>query len=331
MQEQISDNIVRKIQLLLALAERTKGNEVEAAAAMSRAQELLAKYNLDLSTVQDTAVAGGTNTPEDALAKRDYAKGSRSALYQWQRNLVRAIAEANYCRYWHVKELCGKPERLRNRHKVLGRTANTTVVLVMVDYLFDTIERLLPAEYAELGRRSQEASLWREGCAARLIERIEEKAEAMQKADYAAQGEAAYSSAIAIRTMSDGEAAANYDHINGKGAWAQKLAYDAGREERMAGWAKEREAREAKELAELEAKLLSETPEEKAKREKREAKEQERQDRANERYWNAAWNRSSKESSRRSSSAFAAGSRAGEKIGLDAQLKARRKADELNG
>lgn len=61
---QISDNTVRKIQLLLKLAERTEGNETEAAAAMGKAQELLAQYNLDLATVQDKIVEGGTNNTQ---------------------------------------------------------------------------------------------------------------------------------------------------------------------------------------------------------------------------------------------------------------------------
>lgn len=332
----ISDNVVRKIQLLLQLAERTEGNEVEAAAAMAKAQDLLAQYNLDLATVQEKAVAGGTNTPEDAMAKRDYAKGSRSALYRWQRELVKTLAEANYCHYWHVKEMCGTPLRLRNRHKVLGRVANTTTVLIMVDYLFSTIERLLPEEYAALGRRSTEASLWREGCAERLGERIREKAEAMRKADYATQGEAGYSNAIAIRNMAAAEEAGNYDVLYGKGAWARKLKseadWEAGREAREARWeleATQRQEREAKELAELEAKLALETPDQKARRLRKEAQADARHARANNRYWDAQDRKDDRERERRSSGAFHAGRRTAEKVGLDSQVGAGSKRKEI--
>ena len=105
---EISDSIVRKIQLLLNLAARTQGNEAEAAAAMAKAQDLLAQYTLDLATAQDRAVAGGTAAREQE-AKRDYASaGNRSAMYRWQRDLVKAIAEANYCRYW-VTEVTDYP------------------------------------------------------------------------------------------------------------------------------------------------------------------------------------------------------------------------------
>jgi hypothetical protein len=341
--EVISDNVVRKIQLLLQLAERAHGNEVEAAAAMAKAQELLARYNLDLTTVQDKVVAGGTNTPDDAMAKRDYAVTKRSAMYQWQRNLVRAIAEANYCKYWtaEVTEKAYIPPSKRKygtedeshqdihvkRHKVLGRTANTMSVMLMVDYLLDTIERLLP--YPQKERLSRSANSWREGCADRLIERVRDKAESMRKADYATQGEAAYSTAIAVRNMATAEEIGNYDHINGTGAWARKLERDAKWAEESKQWAAAREEREKRELAELEAKLALETPEQKARREKKEAKQREADARYASRYWERQDRKAEREAQRRDHAAYSSGSRTAEKIGLDAQLKPGKEAQKL--
>jgi hypothetical protein len=321
-----SESIVRKIQLLLNLGSRSEGNEAEAAAAMAKAQDLLAQYNLDLSTVQDTLVTGGTAARE-AEAKRDYAKGSRSALYQWQRNLVRAIAEANYCVYWHVKEYCGKPVRLRNRHKVLGRVANTTAVLIMVDYLFDTIERRLPEEYAVAGRRSEAASLWREGCADRLVERITAKAEAMRTADYATQGEAAYCTAIQVADLAKKEEAGNYDAIHRAGAWARRLALRA---ELDAYWsAATVAAREAEAQERLAAKLLAESPADRARREREEAKEAARSARYSERYWARADRQAERAEAKRDSAAYREGRRKGDAIGLDSQVGAGRPAPSL--
>jgi hypothetical protein len=343
MPEVISENIVRKIQLLLQLAERAAGNEVEAAAAMAKAQELLAQYNLDLATVQDKVVKGGTNTPDDAMAKRDYAVTKRSAMYQWQRNLVRALAEANYCIYWtaEVQEELYIPKSKRKydddeamqkrwvkRHKVLGRTANTMSVLMMVDYLMDTIERLLPYEQKE--RLSRSASSWREGCSDRLIQRIQAKAEAMKKADYATQGEAAYTTAIALRNVATAEEIGNYDFQNGAGAWAARAARMKANEERWAAQDKLNAEREAKELAELEAKLALETPAQKAKRLKAEAREAERRAKYSERYWEAQDRKAYREASRRDHGAYRAGSATAEKIGLDDQLKSGKTAGNLS-
>ena len=47
---------------------------------MEKAQELLAKYNLDLAIVEDSPVAGGTVTIKE---KRERTKLDRTALYQW--------------------------------------------------------------------------------------------------------------------------------------------------------------------------------------------------------------------------------------------------------
>lgn len=96
---QPTDSLVRKIQLLLNLASRPEGNEAEAAAATTMAQDLLARYNLDLATVQGAVVAGGTAARE-VETRRDYAKSQRNATYEWTRRLCRALAEANYCAYW---------------------------------------------------------------------------------------------------------------------------------------------------------------------------------------------------------------------------------------
>ena len=74
-----NEAIIRKIQLLLNLGKRG-GTEAEATLAMEKAQELLAKYNLDLAIVEDSPVAGGTVTIKE---KRERTKLDRTALYQW--------------------------------------------------------------------------------------------------------------------------------------------------------------------------------------------------------------------------------------------------------
>lgn len=331
---EISDNLVRKIQLLLNLAARSEGNEAEAAAAMSKAQELLAAYNLDLSTVQDKVVAGGT-AQREADSKRDYARANRSAMYKWQRSLVQTIAEANYCRYWveEARQLIYVPPSKRTlgqqyeaeenggkcflnvkRHKVLGRVANTTVMLIMVDYLMDTIERLLP--YPQQERLSREANLWREGCADRLSERITAKAEVMRTPDYAKQGEAVYCTAIAVRDMAKAEEAGNYDAMYGQGAWARKLASQAKWDVEWEAGRAEREARRRLEAEREAQKLLAETPAQKAARQRREAAEARRSNT----YWNREYAKQDKRDARKDTEAYRRGHAKANDIGLDSQL-----------
>jgi hypothetical protein len=320
-QVKIDDSVVRKIQLLLNMAARAEGNEAEAAAAMAKAQDMLAKYNLDMATVQDAVVAGGTNASATDV-KREKVEGKRNATYMWTQRLVRAIAEANYCVYWaaDVRVVNEKSGRVRwiKRHRVLGRIDNTTVVLMMTDYLYGTIMRLLP--YDKSTWLSSEALMWCDGCVDRLIERINAKAQEMRTPDYATQGEQGYCTALAISTMAEKERIANYDAVNGEGAWAKKLArdaaYEAGRAERVARWAleaKESEAREA-------ARLLAETPVDRARRERLEAAAQKKSDKWSARYWARQEKAAQREAAKLSSAAYRSGRAKGGAIGLDTQL-----------
>jgi len=90
----MADNqIAEKIKKLLNLA--NSPCEAEATLAMARAQELLAKYNLDYAQVKDTELSGGQ--PGE---KREKTQVNRSAKYQWQVDLWATIAEANFCWHW---------------------------------------------------------------------------------------------------------------------------------------------------------------------------------------------------------------------------------------
>jgi hypothetical protein len=234
------------------------------------------------------------------------------------------VAEANYCKYWtaEVRLESEKTGRVRyvRRHKVLGRVENTTVVLMMGDYLYATVMRLLP--YDKSTWLSADALAWCDGCVERLAERIAAKAEAQRTPDYATQGEAGYSTALAMRSMAEAEAAGNYDAEHGAGAWAKKLARDAKYAEDCKIWEAEREERRKLE-AELAAKrLAAETPEERAKREKAEARQAAKDAEWARKYWEREDKKADRDAARRSSGAFRAGRSAGGSIGIDPQVGA---------
>jgi Protein of unknown function (DUF2786) len=189
--------IIEKIKKLFAMANSAKNhdgssNEAEASAAMAKAQELLAKYNLDLHTVQDAATAAGQIS---AVDKREEAKINRSAMYRWQQQFWKRIAEANYCFHWVSvvrEEYSGKDSwgervtknRKVKRHVILGGEANVAAVIAMGEYLTEVMERELPYTNAE--RLSNAAVSWREGMAERLAERIEAKMKSLKKNGFAA-------------------------------------------------------------------------------------------------------------------------------------------------
>lgn len=320
MEANANENIIRKIQKLFSLAQSP--NQAEAELAMARAQELLATHNLEAAMVMATNVAGGT--VEAAPEKREKVRINRSAQYNWQRELWKTIAEANFC--WHsvVEVFEGKrgtkktTSKVRvKRHLILGRESNVMAVRLMGEYLEDTMERILPFPNHE--RLSRAAISWKAGCAERLGERIQEQADARKSESDAARPEGD-STALVLRDVYQSEFAANYDVRYGEGAHARKLITDAKWEaERPERERKAREEREQKEREWLEY-LQTESPADKKAREKEEAK----QARANEAYWarqDRKWDTERRNDYLKTDhEAKRAGAKAANGIGLSAQV-----------
>ena len=232
--------IILKVEKLLALANRKKGNEAEAAAAAAKAQEMLAAYNIDMAMVEQGS--GSSGKRED--------KKMKGGVYLYQRDLWRACAELNFCMYWtssrwesrevkrksswgegrYVEDVWG----LKYQHRVVGRMVNVKLTESTASYLEQTIERLVMdrLENQNNMRFSNWATSYRKGAATRIIEKIEDRrqeleeaeAERIRKAQHEAS-RAGTSSATAL-TLGDvrkSEREANNDFLYGEG-WSAKMA-----------------------------------------------------------------------------------------------------------
>lgn len=258
MSEELSpeiQDVMRKVQKLLNLAAKA-GTEAEAAAASSKANELLTKYNLDAATVEKEGGKDG---------KREEMKVD-GGFYAFQRELWQSVAQLNFCLYWtqmyratatrYVDKYTGaksmkrtdnnerrKVDVLKYRHALVGRIVNTRTTVVMTQYLQQAIERVLEDrihgnnEQAQIDKQSNWAHSFRRGVAASVIERVEdrrrqrineERAEA-RKAAKAMEGQGSTSTALTLSTYIDAETDANNDFIHGEG-WSAEQA----REEREA-------------------------------------------------------------------------------------------------
>lgn len=124
-------DIIPKIEKLLNLAAKA-GTPEEAASATAKAQELLAKYNLDSAVLE-------TNSGDKGKREQSKVDGG---TYSYQRGLWRAVAALNFCFYWSQKyrtpdkvrqnvyvhgKYAGKKyvQVMRRRHAIVGRTVNT--------------------------------------------------------------------------------------------------------------------------------------------------------------------------------------------------------------
>jgi hypothetical protein len=168
---QIPNNLIARIQKLIALADAAAGNEIEAAAASAKVQSLLAQYNLEMSQVIADDETAEVNV--DAARERDIL--DLTGLSDWQRKLLFSIADNNFC-------LCYADWDKEGSYNLIGRSVNVATVRHLYDYLSSTITRLNPFT----DRRTRAHNSWKDGCSDRLIDRLtiqRREAEAASRAE----------------------------------------------------------------------------------------------------------------------------------------------------
>ena len=121
----VPENIVDLIKKCLALSESP--NEFEAELAMSKAQELLLKYNLSMSQIKDVPT-DDADLAELIDCRLDIESGS------WLRILYSRISALNYCKVVGLSS--------EKKISVLGRHVNVLATIEMAQWLQSQIERL---------------------------------------------------------------------------------------------------------------------------------------------------------------------------------------------
>lgn len=301
MSETITKAERERLGKLLHLA-KNAGTEGEAAAAMNRAQSILTKYNLQMAEVEAEGgqAEGGARKQERAIGK---------ALYEYQRQLMRCIADNNFCLCFLNFRTKGR-SRYGSGYTLVGREANIVSTQIMFDYLNETLERLVPIT-SNAQRLSKSSISWKEGAASRIRERIDERAreikaererevsERQAAARHPSAAPIPPGSLVLVQEMSVNEQELNRDLFYGLEpgtSTARRLASEARWRERVA----------------LPVEIVDaapETPEDLEKRRARERKWQERYERERRRYWE-----------KRDINSYYAGRAAGDTISLDQQV-----------
>lgn len=324
-------SIIFRIQKLLALANDGGATEAEASLAMEKAQAIMAEHNLTMATIAATGEKGQENRTKEGL--------DGQAMYDYQRDLMAAIADTNYC-YVNVIYRGSRRGVRGVGYQIIGTESNVATAKIMFEYLMQTINRLVMIEIGNdyRQRMSRYAMSWCAGCSSRLIDRIRERhsnylAEQKKKAEQEkkqAQHPASASHGALVVVMEDyqqKERDLNNDFRNGwePGTTAKK------RDERDARLKKAHDDKYAKAIAAGYDKEVAEayaeyyfdsleaahewvhpkpmTEEEKAKQEREWEREGRKERKRQEREFN-----------KRNWSAYHKGSEAGSSIGLDAQL-----------
>lgn len=254
------EKIADKVRKLLALAQGNS-NEAEATAAAQKAQDLLAAYNLDMSSV------GSSNAEESAREKNSLMGGTA----EWQRQLWAAVAKLNFCMYFYERKYGKKrengPVRLRWHHVVIGRKINVLATKLMCEYLEETIDRLTREEFHGRNLTSSPALAFREGIADRIRAKIHARRADMIKEE-AAKAAASTSTgntknALVLASYTQAEEDANRDLLYGEGYSARSRAKVA---EMERAWAAADEAEKAWRAANPEAAAKKDAEAEKDRR-----------------------------------------------------------------
>jgi hypothetical protein len=296
-QTAVPESVIARVRKLLALA-GNNSNENEANAAALKAQAILAEYNLEMSSIDDSE-------PASVDATREKDEGSIAATSDWQVTLMKAVAEANFCAHWTVEVLARRTNgtgrlRMRRRHCLVGRSVNVLVVKEMYSYLMGTMERLCPYE----DKRDRSTKSWFNGCSDRLQSRLSDLRAKADAEARARRGDVPRGNGMDL-VLSDvylNEEDLNNDLRYGyaPGTTTRARAESAAR---AAQWRADYEARKAAEP------VKQETP---AERAKREAKDR--------RWYESYQRRQAKEAARVDWNAYNSGSQSGRDIGLDRQV-----------
>lgn len=245
---------IEQAEKLFRLAGKNE-NEHEAAAATAKGMELLARFNLDMSILEQSSGA--------TAGKREDTK-FEGGLYHYQRDVWGAVAELNFCMYWNQysydreKSLKRGRRSFKFQHRVVGRTVNVVATRGMADYLLGAIERLTRERFPEPSQFfTRRANSFREGLAETVIGKIYDRRRHLLKEDQKKERDAkraaeklertgvSTATGLTLSTLRKSEQDANTDFLYGEGTsakWAAEEAAHAAaaekREREYTAWAK---------------------------------------------------------------------------------------------
>lgn len=125
------DAIISKVQKLLSLSQSS--NEHEAGRAAQKAQELLFRYNLDLSTVESMGQGQSIEYQRHGICLGE------GKMLEWRRDLIWCLARHNFCRAFSWSGT--------NKMGIVGQRHNFEIVIGLYDYLSATLSRLVERSF----------------------------------------------------------------------------------------------------------------------------------------------------------------------------------------
>lgn len=134
------EKILEKIKKLLTLA-ADKANENEAISAALKAQELMAKYNIELADIQDGAKA-------EAITTETYTpKANQHYVRKWRYTLSQIIAKNFCCKTYSIN---------RDAIAFYGYEKDAKIAVEVFKFLFETGNKLANRYYLKCKKEGKE-------------------------------------------------------------------------------------------------------------------------------------------------------------------------------
>lgn len=161
------EDVIKKIQKLLAVSKDKGASENEAMMAADMAQKLLQAHNLSLGEVKD-------NESIEPINEETF-NVEREAWKSW---IIASTAKLYYCKTYTSSKLDDLYKKVKVTHFV-GRESNRIVAKYMSDYFIETVERLADNEFERVpGNKSDLNKMkhaFKQGCSGRLSQRLRDK------------------------------------------------------------------------------------------------------------------------------------------------------------
>ena len=171
---EITTDLIQRLQKVRALTESSVPGE--AAAAASKLQEILLKYNLDMEDIEENSPDAG-----DKYVREDLELGATSGnMINWRRILLSGIARSLMCAAFGYQ---GTPKMV-----IVGQKHNIEIVRHFYDYLSHDISRLADITWEKARRRTREhgrswKSSFYNGAVDIVVQRLEEKYQQVSEQD----------------------------------------------------------------------------------------------------------------------------------------------------
>ena len=170
-----TEKILSKIRKMLAMAERTEGNEAEAANAARMAEALMRKHNLTI--VDMTPEQAKSDVLKDLYKEMKWTAGKCPV---WVNVLAIATADCydSFCVFTKAESNDDWVAKAQQHISFVGNELDVAVTMEMFVYLYKTVNRLTDEHFkvypAPKGKARSEKMGYRTGMARRLREKLGE-------------------------------------------------------------------------------------------------------------------------------------------------------------